>query len=85
MNCLPELKPEPKLRIAARLLSVRVKYASNQILKNAGTQVKKVIFWVSYNPIRSWSRNLALRLHGAGAERNFFASAALVHSALFSW
>jgi hypothetical protein len=38
---------------------------------------------VLYKTIWSWSRNSDLRLHGAGAERNIFAPAALVHSALF--
>jgi hypothetical protein len=46
---------------------------------NPITQVKKVIFKVSYETIwsRGWSRSRTsdLRVHGAGAERNIFGSA----------
>jgi hypothetical protein len=61
------------------------KICINQIKKNSGTQVKQIIFKVSFKTIRSWSRNLDLRLHGAGAKNNVFGFAALSHSALFSW
>jgi hypothetical protein len=42
LNCLPELEPEPKLRIAAPALFYEGKTCINPNKKNAGTQFEKV-------------------------------------------
>ncbi len=56
-----------------RLFSMRVKHASTQIKKMLVLNSKRyLIVKVSYNTIRSWSRNSDLRQHRAGAKKKYF-------------
>jgi hypothetical protein len=52
--------------------------ADEAFVYHYGTQVKKVLFKVSYKTIQSRSHNSDLRRRGAGAERNIFGSTTLI-------